>query len=130
MQVLANAAVNQAPLTAIQDADLADFRLDQLQVELGKMSPGPDRDYLAGLLANRRGQVGDSTALLNRALPALRKSQDVRTSVALKTIADDYTKLFNYGAAAKAYDELFALFSTKSWRHQGRRWSIAPSGWG
>ncbi len=73
------------------------------------MSPGPERDYLAGLLANRCGQVGDSIALLNGALPALRKSQDVRTSVALKTIADDYTELFNYGAAAKAYDALFAL---------------------
>jgi hypothetical protein len=110
MQLLANAAVNQGAPTAIQDADLADFRLDKLRVELEKMSPGPERDYLAGLLANRRGQVGDSIALLNRALPALRKSRDVQTSTALKTLADDYTKLFDYDAAAKAYDELFALF--------------------
>jgi predicted aspartyl protease len=101
--------INQGAATTAQDADLADFRLDQLQVELGKISPGPERDYLAGLLANRRRRIGDSIALLNRALPALRKSKDARTPVALKTIADDYTKLFNYGAAAKAYDELFAL---------------------
>ena len=110
MQMLAAPAISQATPTTIQDADLADFRLDEVRVELEKMSPGPERDYLAGLLANRRGQVGDSIALLSRALPALRKSKDARTSVALKTIADDYTKLFNYGAAAKAYDELFALF--------------------
>lgn len=109
MRLLA-APITQGAPTTIQEADLADFRLDQVQVELQKMSPGSERDYFAGLLANRRGQIGDSIALLNRALPALRKSQDVRTSTALKTIADDYTKLFNYDAAAKAYDELFALF--------------------
>jgi hypothetical protein len=109
-QLLADPAVNQATPIAIQDADLADFRVGEVRAELEKMSPGPERDYLAGLLANRRGQVGDSVALLSRALPALRKSEDARTSAALKTIADDYTKLLNYGAAAKAYDDLFALF--------------------
>ena len=31
-------------------------------------------------------------------------------SIALKTLADDYTKVFDYEAASKAYGELFSLF--------------------
>jgi len=82
--------------------------LDQMQGELEKMSRGPERDCLAGLLANR--QVGQSIELLNRALPALRETRDARASLALTTLADDYTKTFAYEAAAKTYDDLFALF--------------------
>ncbi len=40
----------------------------------------------------------------------MRTARDARASIALKTLADDYTKLFDYRAASKAYDELFALF--------------------
>lgn len=92
------------------DADLADFRLDKVQVELEKMPRGTQRDYLAGLLANRRGQVSQSIELLQRALPALRQAHDSRAATALSILADDYTKIFDYRAAAKTYDELFALF--------------------
>lgn len=110
MPAFAAPLIQSAATDSTPAADLADFRLDQMQAGLEKMPPGPDRDYWAGLLANRRGQVGDSVTLLRRALPALREKRDARASVALKTLADDYTKLFKYGAAAKAYDELFALF--------------------
>ena len=105
MSLVQSAATANSP-----DADLADFRLDQMQGELEKMSRGPERDCLAGLLANRRGQVGQSIELLNRALPALRETRDARASLALTTLADDYTKTFAYEAAAKTYDDLFALF--------------------
>jgi len=74
------------------------------------MPQGPDRDYLAGLLANRRGEIPRSVQLLQRALPNLQKTHDPRASEALNSLADDYTKLGNYAAAAKTYDELFALF--------------------
>jgi len=105
MSLVQSAATANSP-----DADLADFRLDQMQGELEKMPRGPERDCLAGLLANRRGQVSQSIELLNRALPALRETRDARASLAIMTLADDYTKTFAYEAAAKAYDDLFALF--------------------
>lgn len=103
-------ATPQTPEPATADADLADFRLAQLQTELQKMPPGTDRDYLAGLLANRLGEISHSVQLLQRALPNLQKTHDPRASEALNTLADDYTKLGNYASAAKTYDRLFALF--------------------
>ena len=112
--VFATPVVQSAGTGSTPDADLADFRLDQLQAELEKMSRGPERDYLAGLLANRRGQAGQSIELLKRGLPALRQARDARASVALKALADDYTKIFAYDAAAKAYDDLFALFPNEN----------------
>lgn len=110
MPLLAMSFIQSAATANSPDADLADFQLDQVQGELEKMPRGPERDCLAGLLANRRGQVDQSVELLNRALPALRETRDVRASLTLKTLADDYTKTFAYEAAAKAYDDLFALF--------------------
>ena len=110
MSLLTMSPVQSAATANSPDAELADFRLDQMQGELEKMPRGPERDYLAGLLANRRGQVGQSIELLNRALPTLREAGDARASMALSTLADDYTKTFAYDAATKAYDDLFALF--------------------
>src|SRR3982074_656582 len=110
MSLFAMSGAQSAAPAISPDADLADFRLDQMQGELEKMPRGPERDCLAGLLANRRGQVGQSIELLNRALPTLREARDARASVALTTLADDYTKTFSYEAAAKAYDDMFALF--------------------
>jgi hypothetical protein len=78
------------------------------------MPPGPDHDYLAGLLANRRGEISRSTQLLRHVLPNLQKTRDPRASEALNTLADDYTKLGNYASAAKAYDRLFALFPSEN----------------
>jgi predicted aspartyl protease len=114
MSLFAMSGVQSAAPANSPDADLADFRLDQMQGELEKMPRGPERDCLAGLLANRRGQVGQSIELLNRALPALRETRDVRASAALMTLADDYTKTFAYEAAAKAYDDLFAFFPAEN----------------
>jgi hypothetical protein len=105
-----NAIAHDSFATSSPDAELADFRLDDLQAQLERMPLGPERDNFAGLLANRRGQNWRSIELLRRALPGLRAERDARASVALKTLADDYTKIFDYSAASKAYDELFALF--------------------
>lgn len=57
MSLVAMSLVQSAATANSPDADLADFRLDQTQGELEKMPRGPERDCLAGLLANRRGQV-------------------------------------------------------------------------
>jgi hypothetical protein len=109
MSLVAMSLVQSAATANSPDADLADFRLDQTQGELEKMPRGPERDCLAGLLANRRGQVDQSIELLNRALPALRETRDARASLALTTLADDYTKTFAYEAAAKACLVIIAL---------------------
>jgi len=103
-------ATPQTADPATIDADLANFSLDQLQGELEKTPSGTDRDYLAGVLANRLGKIDRSIELLHRALPNLKKNHDPHASEALNTLADDYTKVGNYASAAKAYDELFALF--------------------
>lgn len=94
-------------------AALADFQVTRLQAELAKMPRGPGRDYLAGVLANRRGKLDESIKLLNRALPSLHESKDDRAVVAFQTLADDYTKAFDYAAAAKAYAELAVLSPRK-----------------
>jgi len=66
------------------------------------MSPGSERDYFAGVMANRTGHVEDSIRLLNSALPAIRESQPARAAIALEALADDYTKTFRYSDAARA----------------------------
>ena len=58
------------------------------------------RDYFAGVLANRSGHIDDSILLLNRALPNIRESQAKRAAIALEALADDYNKSFRYGDAA------------------------------
>ena len=63
-------------------------------------SRGPERDYFAGVLANRTGRIEASIRLLNSALPSLREAQAARAVVTLETLADDYTKTFDYGDAA------------------------------
>jgi len=86
------------------------YILKKIAEQLEKMPHGPERDCLAGLLANRRGQVAQSIELLNRALPALRETRDARASVALMTLADDYTKTFAYEAAAKLLEDAEGVF--------------------
>ncbi|MGH9326387.1 MAG: pepsin/retropepsin-like aspartic protease family protein [Terriglobia bacterium] len=100
--------------TVAADADVKDFQLSDLAVRIRKMQPGPERDYFAGLLANRTGHIEGSIRLLKNALPFLRQSQDDRAALALKALADDYGKIFQYGNAAQTYDDLLSHFPSKS----------------
>ena len=93
------------------DAELRDFRLGELEARLNKMPPGSERDYFAGMLANRNGRIAESVRLLNGALPGLRESNPGRAEIALETLGDDYTKSFDYAAAARTYDDLLAHFA-------------------
>ena len=99
------AAVADSP-----DAEVKEFRLPALEAKLQTMQPGPERDYFAGLLANRSGHIDDSILLLNRALPNIRESQAKRAAIALEALADDYSKTFRYGDAARTYDDLLVHF--------------------
>lgn len=93
------------------DADIAEFRLDDLKTRLQQMPDSPEHDYFAGVLANRTGHLGDSIRLLSRALPSIRQSDPARAAVALEALADDYNKTFHYADAARTDDDLLTHFS-------------------
>jgi hypothetical protein len=42
-----------------------EFRMSALETRLQTMQPGPERDFFAGVLANRNGRIGDSILLLS-----------------------------------------------------------------
>jgi hypothetical protein len=109
-QIPLQAATGTAAATG-PDIELQDFRLGELEARLSKMQPGPERDYFAGVLANRTGHIAESERLLNSALPGIRESNPHRAEVALETLGDDYTKSFDYSAAAGVYDELLSRFA-------------------
>ena len=94
------------------DQELKEFQLDDLEARLPTMESGPERDYFAGVLANRGGHIPESIQLLNRALPSIRTSRPDRAAVALQALADDYIKSFQYGDAAQVYDDLLTHFSS------------------
>jgi Aspartyl protease len=77
------------------------------------MSAGPEREYVAGILANRTGHIEDSIRLLQDAIPQIRSSQPGRTAIALQCLADDFTKRYQYADAARAYDDLLAHFASE-----------------
>ena len=85
--------------------------MSALETKLQTMQPGPERDFFAGVLANRNGRIDDSILLLSRALPGIRESHPQRAALALETLADDYTKSFRYAEAARTYDDLLANFA-------------------
>jgi hypothetical protein len=95
------------------DAAVREFRMDALEAGLRTMQPGPERDYFAGVLANRTGHIEDSIRLLNNALPGIRGSKPARAAVALEALADDYNKGFHYDDAARIYDDLLAHFARR-----------------
>lgn len=92
------------------DTEVKDFRLDELKIQIKAMHAGPERDFFAGVLANRTGHTKDSIRLLNNSLPGIRKTQPARTAIALEALADDYTKSFRYRDAARTYDDLLMNF--------------------
>jgi len=106
-------AAGKAKPAAGPDADVEQFRLEELKIDLAQMAPGPDRDYFAGILANRENRIGESISLLTSALPGIRASRPDRTAIALQALADDYTKSFRYVDAAKTDDDLLAHFANQ-----------------
>jgi hypothetical protein len=95
------------------DQELKEFRVDALEARLATMQPGSERNYFAGMLANRAGRVPESIQLLNNVLPSIRTSRPDRAAVALQGLADDYTKSFRYADAAQAYDDLLTHFASQ-----------------
>ncbi|SRR5258708_21639776 len=71
----------QSKSTATQsglDTLFKPFRLEEVEARLRKMKASPERDYIAGMLANRENNTAKSTQLLVKALPAMRASRPDR----------------------------------------------------
>jgi predicted aspartyl protease len=102
---------NAVAVASDADVDVKEFRLEELEARLLTMQPGPERDYFAGVLANRSSHLEESIRLLNSALPGIRTSRPDRAAIALQALADDYNKTFRYDDAAQAYDDLLANFA-------------------
>ena len=92
------------------DDDVKQLRFNDLEARLRAMPAGPERDYFAAVLANAENHVAESIHLLNDALPNLRTSRPDRTAIALETLADDYSKSFRYGEAARVDSDLLTNF--------------------
>src|SRR5579864_3777041 len=95
------------------DLAVKGLRFDQIEAALPTMPAGPERDYFAGVLANAENHVAESIQLLTAVLPGLRQSRPDRTAIALRTLADDYTKSFRYGEAAQTDTDLLEHFSSQ-----------------
>lgn len=95
------------------DAQVKEFCLDDLEARLQAMQAGPEREYFAGVIANRTGHLEDSIRLLNDALSNIRVSEPARAAIALEALADDYNKSFRYDDAARTYDDLLAHFTAQ-----------------
>jgi hypothetical protein len=95
------------------DALVRNFDYGQLQKALDRMPESPERDYFAGVLANRSGRIGESIQLLTKALPQLESSEPHRAMVALQSLADDYVKSYRYRDALPAFEKVLRKFPSQ-----------------
>ena len=102
---------NKTNLDKGPDSAVTEFRFDDLRALMRVMPEGPEKDYFAGILANRVNHNAESIRLLIPALPTLRSSNPDRAAVALQSLVDDYNKCFRYADAANADDELLNHFA-------------------
>ena len=98
---------------ADRDKYVRDFQFSDLAASLTEMKPSPERDYFAGVLANREGHVDESVSLLEKVVPRIRSPYPTRAAVALHALADDYVKAFAYDKAIGAYEDLLRNFAAE-----------------
>jgi len=92
------------------DADVRNYDYEQLAGALAGMPQSAERDYFAGVLANRAGDVDKSIELLNKVLPGLESTDPRRAAAGLASLADDYVKSDRYNDAIPAYERLLRKF--------------------
>jgi hypothetical protein len=92
------------------DRLLKQFRLEEVEATPQDESQ-PERDYIAGMLANRENDTAKFIQLLVKALPAMKTSRPDRAALALEALADDYRKNSLYGEALWTEDDLMNHFS-------------------
>jgi hypothetical protein len=94
------------------DAEIKNFDYTQLAKAVEAMPPSLERDYFAGVLANRAGHLAESIELLSKVYPHLESSNPERAAVALHSLADDYVKTYRYNDAIQAFEKLLHKFAT------------------
>jgi len=95
------------------DANIERFEFAELRSAVETLPPSSQRDYFAGMFANRAGKSAESALLLEKSLPWARQSDPKRAAWALEALADDYAKTFRYGDAVRAYEELFQHYAAQ-----------------
>ena len=85
---------------------IGDVPITQLTSEIRKTTPGPLRDYLAGVLAAREGRDEEAIQLLTQAWPPLRRTDLDEAALALRLLADVYDREGLYARSSPLYDEL------------------------
>lgn len=104
LQALHSATDDGAP-SASAFLALERWRIEKAESLATNVPPGPERDLLNGVIANRRGQIGRSIDLLRRRMPGYFRRSDRRTILAAMTLSDDYRKLSRF-AEELAIDRL------------------------
>jgi len=85
---------------------IGDVPITQLTSEITKTTPGPLRDYFAGVLAAREGRDEEAVQLLTQAWPPLRRTDLDEAALALRLLADVYDREGLYARSSPLYDEL------------------------
>jgi len=90
----------------VLDSLLHDKEYPELERKFGTGAqlPSAERDYFAGVLANRKNRSRESAALLERTLPLLKDRQ--RIEACMEALADDYQKLFRYADQARVLADI------------------------
>ena len=90
----------------IATAAIGDVPIAQLKSEINKTTPGPLRDFFAGVLAAREGRDDQAIQVLTQALPSLRRTAPDQAALALRLLADVYDRQGRYALSRPLYDEL------------------------
>ena len=85
---------------------ISDVQIAQLESKITKTAPGPTHDYLAGVLAARRGRDEAAIRLFTQALPSLRGAEPDQAALALRLLADVYDRDGLYSLSSPLYGEL------------------------
>ncbi len=96
-----NAANDHEESTAISDVPIAEF-----SSELARTKPGPERDYVAGVLAAREGRDEEASQLFTQALPSLRRTAPTQAALLLRLLANIYDRDGLYARSEPVYRDL------------------------
>src|ERR1700723_2005407 len=87
----------------IATAAIGDVPVAQLKSEINKTTPGPLRDFFAGVLAAREGRDEQAIQVLTQALPSQRRTAPDQAALALRLLADVYDREGRYALSRPLY---------------------------
>lgn len=83
-----------------------DLIRDEQMAKFAGTSVGPEREYLAAIIAAREGHDDEAAQLFTQALPGLKESEPDSAALALRLLADVYDREGKYDRSARLYEEL------------------------